>query len=119
MKETKPYDLTQLRELSDNDEEFIKTTLEMFVSRAKETFEEIDQKLFVKDYEEVGKLAHKIKPSFAYIGINDLYEEIMDIERMAKDGSEVNELTFSIGRFKEKLTKYINIIEKEELTNYE
>ncbi len=119
MNMNKPYDLTQLRELSDNDEDFIKSTLTMFVERSIETIAEIEKELEVQNYLNIERLAHKIKPSFAYIGMTDLYDEIINIENLAKGKAKVSQIRDLVVNFKERLVKNIHIIEKEELASYE
>jgi PAS domain S-box-containing protein len=81
-------DLTYLRSVSDNNEEFIKEMILTFVQTIPAVLTEMDVCLTEKNWDRLSRLAHQIKPSFTLMGIHNTRENILFIETNAKN--EVN-----------------------------
>ena len=60
----KCYSLSYLREVSDNNEEFILQSIEIFIDSVKENLALAGEAYQNGNYERVGEIAHAIKPSF-------------------------------------------------------
>jgi PAS domain S-box-containing protein len=91
-------DLTYLRSVSDNNEEFIKEMILTFVQTIPGVLTEMDTCLTEKNWERLSRLAHQIKPSFTLMGIHNTRENILFIETNAKNQAntdEVNRRTIS------------------------
>jgi PAS domain S-box-containing protein len=78
------YDLSQLRELSRGDEEFLNNMIEIFLQHTPPAMEEMKDKLAEEDYSTLAKIAHRIKPSIESMGISQLSGVARDIELNAK-----------------------------------
>lgn len=63
-KVSKAYSLDYLKEISDNNQEFIMETLSIFKSSVKGKLEQLEEAVQNKDYQSVAEIAHNIKPSF-------------------------------------------------------
>ncbi|UAB83763.1 Hpt domain-containing protein [Zunongwangia sp. SCSIO 43204] len=61
------YSIDYLKEISDNNTEFIEESLQLFSLSVAKDIGELYLKVKAKDYEEIRKIAHKIKPSFAMV----------------------------------------------------
>ena len=61
------YSLNYLKELSSDNEEFINSSLELFISSVSERLTDMQKALSESNYKKVSKIAHNIKPSFAMI----------------------------------------------------
>ena len=61
---TKLYSLDYLKEVSDNNNDFIIQTLDVFNSSVEEKLKELRIALIDKDYDKIAQIAHNIKPSF-------------------------------------------------------
>ncbi|MGB3798987.1 MAG: response regulator, partial [Lewinella sp.] len=81
---TPGYDLTKLRELSRGDEDFVMSMVGIFVDQTPPALEEIREAMAVRDYECVGKTAHRIKPSIESMGIEELQGVAKEIELYAR-----------------------------------
>jgi len=88
------YDLTLLRKLSRGDDEFVKNMVEIFLQHTPQTMTEIDEALQRYDYETIGKMAHRVKPSIESMGIRQLDGVAQEIELYCNsDAIDRNQLT--------------------------
>jgi PAS domain S-box-containing protein len=85
-------DLTYLRSVSDNNEEFIKEMIQTFVQTIPEVLNEMETCLKENNWDRLSRLAHQIKPSFTLLGIHDSRENILFIEMNAKNHLSIDEL---------------------------
>lgn len=109
-REQKLYNLSSIEELARDDEEFIQKMLSIFITQIQETIPLVDKAFKEKDYAEISRLMHKIKPSIEGFGIYSIKEKVKDLEMNAKEKSikfsELYEL------FKEIKTTLIQVIEQ-------
>lgn len=79
-------DLSYLVALCDGDDDFMTTIIASFVEEMPETLRLIQQKLQEGDWEAVGQLAHKMKPSVQFVGMGDTLEKTKTIELECRNG---------------------------------
>lgn len=91
--EGKLYDLNSLYDLSKDDNEFVDTVLKMFISQTPEILEKAGNKIKENDFTEVYKLMHQIKPSIEILGIYSILEEVKELERLAKENQNKEQIT--------------------------
>jgi len=72
--------LSYLREISEGNEAFIIEMIEMFLHNTPEALEHMDECFKKKNWEELRLIAHRIKPSFAYMGLSDTQKMLAEIE---------------------------------------
>ncbi|OSS38516.1 hypothetical protein [Christiangramia flava] len=60
----KDYSLNYLKKVSDNNQEFILQSLQIFVDSVKKNLDEAEKAFESGDFEKVGGIAHAIKPSY-------------------------------------------------------
>lgn len=86
---THAIDLTELREMSDNNAEFIQEMLELFVSEMTAHLQQLESCIASGDDENTEYIAHKLKSSITMIGMDiKLLELLSEIEHLAKTGPE-------------------------------
>jgi PAS domain S-box-containing protein len=86
-------DLSYLRSVSDNNEEFIKEMIQTFVQTIPGILTEMELCLKEKNWDRLSRLAHQIKPSFTLMGIHNTRESILFIEANAKAHDNIDEVT--------------------------
>jgi PAS domain S-box-containing protein len=86
------FDLTYLRSISNNNEDFITEMIQTFVQSIPGILLEMEACLEEEKWEKLSKLAHQIKPSFTLLGIHDLRSVILFIEENGKGRSNLEEL---------------------------
>ncbi len=79
-------DLSYLVALCDGDDDFMNTIIASFVEEMPETLRLIQHKLQEGDWEAVGQLAHKMKPSVQFVGMDDTLEKTKTIELACRNG---------------------------------
>lgn len=73
-------DLTMLKKMADGNEQFIKEFITLFLETAPASIISMQKALSEKDWVNLKNLAHKLKPSFNYLGIYQLTEATATIE---------------------------------------
>ncbi len=76
--------LEYLRKISDNNHNFIVDMISSFIEQTPRDILKIRQAAEDKNWEEVANIAHKIKPSITFMGIDSLKGCISDIQELAR-----------------------------------
>jgi HPt (histidine-containing phosphotransfer) domain-containing protein len=92
-KNNTPLDLSYLRDMSGDSPEFIIEMIDMFKQQTPIYMADLEQALLEKDWPRVSSCAHKIKPTFSYVGRDDAKEHMQMMEHHAKDLKNVEELS--------------------------
>ncbi|MEO1053238.1 MAG: ATP-binding protein [Bacteroidota bacterium] len=85
-------DLTYLKNISNNDDTFMVEMIETFIKNTGSAIEEIKVKLEEEDWNEVGNIAHRIKPSITFMGIESMKPVIKNIEDYSKNEKHLEEV---------------------------
>jgi HPt (histidine-containing phosphotransfer) domain-containing protein len=102
-------------ELTKLDQEFIKKMIVIFVTQTKTIIEETEKAIEENNFLEVSRLIHKIKPSIDGMGINSIYEEVRELERISKTTTDKNEIAQLFLLIKKVLIQTVNELEEKEL----
>ncbi len=89
---TKPdalYDLTMVRAVSGGDESFIKKMVLLFVETVPPSVRDMQAAVAAEEWEQVGKLAHKLKSTVDSMGIVSLRDDIRSLENYGKNRLEL------------------------------
>jgi HPt (histidine-containing phosphotransfer) domain-containing protein len=90
-------DLSYLEEIANGNTEFIIEMIDLFLQQAPEILDQISDKVAKKDWTSAGNLAHKLKPTFAMIGIHKGKELSEKIEKNARGGLDLYGLPQLVG----------------------
>ena len=98
-KNNEPLDLSYLKEMSGDSAEFIIEMIDLFKSQTPLYIAELQQAVDARDWSAVASVAHKIKPTFVYVGredarshmqqIEDNAHAVKDVEGIAADCNEI------------------------------
>jgi HPt (histidine-containing phosphotransfer) domain-containing protein len=83
------YDLTYLEELSAGDPLFIKSIITQFVAEAPIVIKKIQLAAFQKNWTELAYLVHKFSSNLAFVGLNDISEEVNMLEVFSKNHTDL------------------------------
>jgi HPt (histidine-containing phosphotransfer) domain-containing protein len=86
--------------MSNGDPDLIKEMIEIFNKQVDELSKEMQDLLDNKEYETLGKVAHKAKTSVAIMGMNDLSQELKELELNAKDLKNTDSYQDSVDNFR-------------------
>ncbi|TXE12064.1 Hpt domain-containing protein [Seonamhaeicola algicola] len=85
------YKLFRVRELADNDEDFIKTLAEAFLEEVAPDLERLQTAVAEKDYHNAYQAAHKMKPTVDLfeLGVLDTLIEVQDWGKFTKTDEDI------------------------------
>ena len=105
----KVTNLEYLREFSNNDITFMKDMINIFIETIPEDLRNIEEAWEKQDFLNLKATVHKMKPSYQFMGISDLREDILNLERLSKVGENKDEMKQLI----RKITEYSILAIKE------
>lgn len=82
-------DLTYLETIASGDREFIVEMIDMFMTQTPLYLDELKAEIMEENWTGVGSVAHKIKPTLAFIGVPSIMEMIARIEANAKKSENI------------------------------
>ncbi|MEQ1587446.1 MAG: ATP-binding protein [Cyclobacteriaceae bacterium] len=83
-------DLSYLKKVSNNNGQFIQEIVASFLESMPNTVEEIKTQLAQKNWEQLSRVVHKIKPTITLMGIHHLKDKIVLLEQESKNGQNEN-----------------------------
>ena len=91
-KNNEPLDLSYLRDMSWDSAEFIIEMIDMFKVQTPMYIADLGKAIEDRDWPRVSNCAHKIKPTFAYVGRGDAKDHMQMMENNAKELKNVEQL---------------------------
>ena len=87
----KLYDLTMIHGLSGGDQAFIKQMVELFVDTMPTSMKELQNTVDQKQWDAMGKLAHKLKSTTGSMGMDSIKDEVRAVEHNCKKNENLEE----------------------------
>ena len=100
-----------LYSVSAGDPDITREIISMFKSQSIEIHTEMETRFYLKDFKNLGHLAHKAKSSVAIMGMNDLANMLRNFELQAKEGKEADKYESYIQRFKTETDSAVSELE--------
>lgn len=91
-KNDEPLDLSYLREMSDDNAEFIIEMIDLFKVQTPVYLSELESAVADRNWPLVSTCAHKMKPTFSYVGREDAKLHMQMIEHNARELINVDDL---------------------------
>lgn len=85
-------DLSYLEEIANGNTDFIVEMIDLFLQQAPESLEGISDRISKKEWLMAGNLAHKLKPTFAMIGVLAGSKLAERIEKSARGGYDLDQM---------------------------
>ncbi len=82
-------DLSYLVSLCGDDDDFKTEMIETFLKNTPPLIDDMKNYLLDSDWKKIGDIAHKMKPSFTFMGIHTAKELILNIEKLGRQMEEV------------------------------
>lgn len=108
-------DLTYLKNMSAGNKDLVLEMIGIFKRQVIEFSDDMSRYYAKKEYENLGRLAHKAKSSISIMGLDELAKDLKLFENMAKAGTDVDQYPAFIEKFKNETTEAI--IELDEVAN--
>jgi HPt (histidine-containing phosphotransfer) domain-containing protein len=107
------YDLTKLEAIAKGNKLFVNKMVNLFKEQAPATLLEMEEAFTQDNFEKVGKLAHRLKPSIDNMGISSLKETIRDIETNAIAYGRSEKMSSLIDQTKNCILQVVNTLNNE------
>jgi HPt (histidine-containing phosphotransfer) domain-containing protein len=105
-KNTEPLDLTYLKEMAGDSPEFIIEMIDLFKSQTPIYLSELEDAISQKDWDKIASSAHKMKPTFTYVGREDVKNHLQEMEQGGRDKSDMQQLANAY----EEISLFINTL---------
>lgn len=105
-------DLSYLREMSGGNQDLILEMINIFKNQIEEFSEGLDDYYNNKEFEQLGKLAHKAKSSISIMGLHDLATDLKNLELLAKAGKEPEKYPQIIDKFKSETLEAVHELDQ-------
>lgn len=111
-KSKEDLDLSYLREMSGDSAEFMIEMLDTLVEQIPVYLEDLQKAVDAKEWKAVSEFAHKVKPTFYYVGREDIRDYVQVIERNAKEGVNVEVIPAALAEIKQELNVILGQVAK-------
>lgn len=85
-------DLSYLRDVSSGSNEFMMEMIDLFLEQTPAYFEQLSQFIAEENWARVAEIAHKIKPTLAFMGADAAKERMAEIETSARNLSNTDSI---------------------------
>lgn len=93
-------DLSYLNEVAGGSSEFMVEMIDMFLDQTPDYFTQIDLSINEGDWSKVADIAHKIKPTLSFMGVDFAKNDMAEIERKARNLDVVEEIRPAFNQLK-------------------
>ncbi len=88
----KLYDLTMVLSVSGGNQDFIKKMVALFMETVPQNVSELKKSAEIENWDQVAKIAHKLKSTIDSMGIKSLHQDIRSVETNAKQKKNLAEI---------------------------
>lgn len=107
------YNLSKVYAISDNDVEFAKQIVTLFIEEVPVEMKNIKGGLKEKDHLKVYHAAHKIKPTLDLMGMDLAYEDVVAVETWSRAEGKKKEIKEIVKSLKEYISKTVKELKKD------
>jgi len=101
-----------LTDIFDDDVEGAIALIVRFLKEIPRTIVEINEAFFEQDLDALGKLVHKIKPGYSYMGFSEVSEKIEQMQELSRSKANLPELEILCKELDENSRSIINILKE-------
>ncbi|MBB2144362.1 Hpt domain-containing protein [Pedobacter sp. LMG 31464] len=108
-KNNQPLNLSYLRDMSGDSADFMIEMLEAFQKQTPIYMADLERAIHAQDWKATSEYAHKMKPTFYYVGREDVRDHIQEIERNSRELRELESIPTAFQEAKE----FVDILYKQ------
>ena len=109
----KLYDLSIVQSVSGGDKAFIKKMILLFMETVPQNVNELTNALKTENWEQVGKMAHKLKSTVDSMGIKSIHTDIRTVESNAKQQKNLSEIAGLTSKIESIISECIDQLQAE------
>ncbi|TKC06521.1 Hpt domain-containing protein [Pedobacter polaris] len=103
-KNNEPLDLTYLSDMSGDSAEFMIEMLDAFQKQTPIYMDDLENAIIAENWKATSEFAHKMKPTFYYVGREDVRDHMQEIERNARELKNIEEIPAAFAEAKSFVT---------------
>jgi HPt (histidine-containing phosphotransfer) domain-containing protein len=107
------YNLDKINEMADGDQDFINSVISVFLEEVPQDLEDLETAISRKDYDNVYKLAHKIKPNVDLLGMEQTRATALEIETLGKSAENSAEIEKKFPTLKKDIHQVMSELKKD------
>ena len=92
--------LAYLHDIADGSNEFMVEMIDIFLSQTPEYFVNLESAIQTKDWSKVAEIAHKVRPTFSFVGVDTATETLAAMERNARSGEKLDKIVDDFAELK-------------------
>ena len=104
-------DLTYLKQVSNGDNKFIIEMIDVYLRETPEAIKNLENHFKNKEWKKFRAVTHKMKPSFSFFGLKDLYTTVDSMEEYADKETHLELLPGLISKIKQTCTQAMKELE--------
>jgi HPt (histidine-containing phosphotransfer) domain-containing protein len=103
----------KINEMAEGDEEFVHSVISVFLEEVPDDLQQLEIALEAKDFEQVYKLAHKIKPNVDLLGMEQTRAAALEIETLGKNEANFAEIKKIFPILKKDIAQVVSELKKD------
>lgn len=107
------YSLDKINEMAEGDEDFVTSVVSVFLEEVPADLDGLEKAIAERDYENVYKLAHKIKPNVDILGMEQTRARALEIETMGKNTASIDEIEEKFPMLKKDVLQVVAELKKD------
>jgi len=100
-KNEQPLDLSYLRDMSGDSAEFMIEMLDAFQKQTPIYMADLEKAIEAENWKATSECAHKMKPTFYYVGREDVRDHMQEIERNARELKDIGNIPTAFAEAKD------------------
>ncbi len=107
------YSLDKINEMAEGDQDFVVSVISVFLDEVPQDLEDLETAIKGKNYEQVYKLAHKIKPNVDLLGMEQTRATALEIETLGKNEANSSQIEEKFPLLKKDVLQVIAELKKD------
>lgn len=99
--------LAYLKDIADGSQEFMVEMIDIFLHQTPGYLAQLETSIEKKDWTTVAEIAHKVRPTFTFIGVDQLTQIMASIEQKARTGEDLASISKIFNEIKPLLTRVL------------
>ena len=107
------YTLDKINEMAEGDNDFIISVVSVFLEEVPEDLAALESAIASENFEQIGKMAHKIKPNVDLLGMEQTRANAYDLEKLGKESGSLEEIRMKFPILKKDIEQVIAELQKD------
>ncbi|GGG57601.1 hypothetical protein GCM10011414_29310 [Croceivirga lutea] len=107
------YSLDKINEMAEGDEDFVRSVISVFLEEVPEDLKSLEQAIAEKEYVQIYKLAHKIKPNVDLMGMEETRAAALEIETLGKNSANMDKIESKFPQLKKDILQVITELQND------